>query len=126
MLLFKPEIVQMFRGVPEIWNGAQGLAQSDRFAVWRRGSWRDHWEDCGGRSEKSLDEWEDDDVETFIEDLGDNTMEIGGGSAEAVLWNHDRRPVRTVWKSGEPIDAKTLKEMFPRACPPWRISPRRA
>ena len=31
--------------------------------------------------EKSIEGWEDDDMETFIEDLGDNTMEIGGGSA---------------------------------------------
>ena len=81
MLLSKPEITKMFRKAAQVWNENKDyLSEIDsRFGD------GDHGVTIGkiaGLIEKSLDGWDDDDVETFLEDLGDNTMEIGGGSAD--------------------------------------------
>ena len=78
MLLSKPEITKMFRKAAQVWNENKDyLSEIDsRFGD------GDHGVTIGkiaGLIEKSLDGWDDDDVETFLEDLGDNTMEIGGG-----------------------------------------------
>ena len=80
MLLSKPEIIQMFTKIAQLWNENKDyLSEIDsRFGD------GDHGVTIGkiaGLMEKSMNAWEDDDMETFIEDLGDNTMEIGGGSA---------------------------------------------
>ena len=80
MLLSKPEITKMFRKAAQVWNENKDyLSEIDsRFGD------GDHGVTIGkiaGLIEKSLDGWDDDDVETFLEDLGDNTMEIGGGRA---------------------------------------------
>ena len=64
-----------------------------------------------GLIEKSLDGWDDDDVETFLEDLGDNTMEIGGGSA-GPLYGTMIGGLSGPLEGNKPIDAGTLKEMF--------------
>jgi dihydroxyacetone kinase-like protein len=61
--------------------------------------------------EKSIEGWEDDDMETFIEDLGDNTMEIGGGSA-GPLYGTMIGGLSGPLEGNRPIDAKILKEMF--------------
>ena len=61
--------------------------------------------------EKSIEGWEDDDMETFIEDLGDNTMEIGGGSA-GPLYGTMIGGLSGPLEGNKPIDAKILKEMF--------------
>ncbi len=52
--------------------------------VWGRGPWRNLGK-IAGLMEKSMNAWEDDDMETFIEDLGDNTMEIAG-AAQVPVW----------------------------------------
>ena len=80
MLLSKAEITKMLRKAAQVWNENKDyLSEIDsRFGD------GDHGVTIGkiaGLIEKSLDGWDDDDVETFLEDLGDNTMEIGGGSA---------------------------------------------
>lgn len=80
MLLLKPEVSRMLRGVVRLWaENKEHLSEIDsRFGD------GDHGVTIGkiaGLMEKSLDAWEDDDIERFIQDLGDNTMEIGGGSA---------------------------------------------
>ena len=80
MLLFKPEIVQMLRGVSEIWTEHKDeLSQIDsRFGD------GDHGVTIGKIAAvigRDLDGWQDDDAETFLEDLGDDIMAVGGGSA---------------------------------------------
>ena len=94
MLLSKLEITKMFRKAAQVWNENKDyLSEIDsRFGD------GDHGVTIGkiaGLIEKSLDGWDDDDVETFLEDLGDNTMEIGGGSAGSIIRNHDWRAVRS-------------------------------
>ena len=74
------KLQKMFRKAAQVWNENKDyLSEIDsRFGD------GDHGVTIGkiaGLIEKSLDGWDDDDVETFLEDLGDNTMEIGGGSA---------------------------------------------
>ena len=98
MLLSKAEITKMLRKAAQVWNENKDyLSEIDsRFGD------GDHGVAIGkiaGLIEKSLDGWDDDDVETFLEDLGDNTMEIGGGLSGPLEGN-------------KPIDAGTLKEMF--------------
>ena len=95
MLLSKPEIIQMFTKIAQLWNENKDyLSEIDsRFGD------GDHGVTIGkiaGLMEKSMNAWEDDDMETFIEDLGDNTMEIGGGQRRSPVWDHDRRPFRTI------------------------------
>ena len=80
MLLSKPEIEKMFHKVAEIWQENKDyLSEIDsRFGD------GDHGVTIGKIAsliEKKLAAWEDDDIEEFLEDLGDSTMEIGGGSA---------------------------------------------
>ena len=110
MLLAKPEVIQMFKKIALLWNENKDyLSQIDsRFGD------GDHGITIGkiaSLMEKSIEGWEDDDMETFIEDLGDNTMEIGGGSAgplDGTMIGGLSGPL----EGNRPIDAKILKEMF--------------
>ena len=110
MLLAKPEIIQMFKKIALLWNENKDyLSQIDsRFGD------GDHGITIGkiaSLMEKSIEGWEDDDMETFIEDLGDNTMEIGGGSA-GPLYGTMIGGLSGPLEGNKPIDAKILKEMF--------------
>ena len=110
MLLAKPEIIQMFKKIALLWNENKDyLSQIDsRFGD------GDHGNTIGkiaSLMEKSIEGWEDDDMETFIEDLGDNTMEIGGGSA-GPLYGTMIGGLSGPLEGNRPIDAKILKEMF--------------
>ena len=110
MLLTKPEIIQMFKKIAQLWNENKDyLSQIDsRFGD------GDHGITIGkiaSLMEKSIEGWEDDDMETFIEDLGDNTMEIGGGSA-GPLYGTMIGCLSGPLEGNKPIDAKILKEMF--------------
>ena len=110
MLLAKPEIIQMFKKIAQLWNENKDyLSQIDsRFGD------GDHGITIGkiaSLMEKSIEGWEDDDMETFIEDLGDNTMEIGGGSA-GPLYGTMIGGLSGPLEGNKPIDAKILKEMF--------------
>ena len=80
MLLFKAEIIRMLQGVADIWaEHKDELSQIDsRFGD------GDHGVTIGkiaAKNRQNLEGWQDDDVETFLEDLGDDIMAIGGGSA---------------------------------------------
>ena len=110
MLLAKPEVIQMFKKIALLWNENKDyLRQIDsRFGD------GDHGITIGkiaSLMEKSIEGWEDDDMETFIEDLGDNTMEIGGGSA-GPLYGTMIGGLSGPLEGNRPIDAKILKEMF--------------
>lgn len=110
MLLAKPVIIQMFKKIALLWNENKDyLSQIDsRFGD------GDHGITIGkiaSLMEKSIEGWEDDDMETFIEDLGDNTMEIGGGSA-GPLYGTMIGGLSGPLEGNRPIDAKILKEMF--------------
>lgn len=110
MLLAKPEVIQMFKKIALLWNENKDyLSQIDsRFGD------GDHGITIGkiaSLMEKSIEGWEDDDMETFIEDLGDNTMEIGGGSA-GPLYGTIIGGLSGPLEGNRPIDAKILKEMF--------------
>ena len=110
MLLAKPEVIQMFKKIALLWNENKDyLSQIDsRFGD------GDHGITIGkiaSLMEKSIEGWEDDDMETFIEDLGDNTMEIGGGSA-GPLYGTRIGGLSGPLEGNRPIDAKILKEMF--------------
>ena len=110
MLLAKPEVIQMFKKIALLWNENKDyLSQIDsRFGD------GDHGITIGkiaSLMEQSIEGWEDDDMETFIEDLGDNTMEIGGGSA-GPLYGTMIGGLSGPLEGNRPIDAKILKEMF--------------
>lgn len=110
MLLAKPEIIQMFRKIAQLWNENKGcLSEIDsRFGD------GDHGITIGkiaGLMEKSMDDWKDDDMEAFIENLGDSTMEIGGGSA-GPLYGTMIGGLSGPLEGNRPIDARILKEMF--------------
>ena len=110
MLLAKPEVIQMFKKIALLWNENKDyLSQIDsRFGD------GDHGITIGkiaSLMEKSIEGWEDDDMETFIEDLGDNTMEIGGGSA-GPLYGTMIGGLSGPLEGNRPIDAQILKEMF--------------
>ena len=80
MLLSKPELVRMLRGVAGIWTEHKDeLSEIDsRFGD------GDHGVTIGKIAAvigRDLDGWQDDDAETFLEDLGDDIMAVGGGSA---------------------------------------------
>lgn len=110
MLLFKPEVERMLRGVVRLWNeNKDRLSEIDsRFGD------GDHGVTIGkiaGLMERSLDGWENDDVETFIQDLGDDTMEIGGGSA-GPLYGTLIGGLSEPLSGGDGIDGAALKAMF--------------
>lgn len=110
MLLSKPEIIKMFEMTARIWNENKDyLSEIDsKFGD------GDHGVTIGkiaGLMERSLDAWQDDDAESFLEDLGDSTMEIGGGSA-GPLYGTMIGGLSGPLEGNKPIDAGTLKEMF--------------
>lgn len=110
MLLFKPEVSRMLRGVVRLWaENKERLSEIDsRFGD------GDHGVTIGkiaGLMEKSLDAWEDDDIGSFIQDLGDSTMEIGGGSA-GPLYGTMIGGLSEPLPAGTGIDAAMLKAMF--------------
>lgn len=110
MLLSKPEITQMFRKIAQVWNeNKEYLSEIDsRFGD------GDHGITIGkiaGLIEKSIEEWQDEDMERFLENLGDNTMEIGGGSA-GPLYGTMIGGLSGPLEGSKPIDARILKEMF--------------
>lgn len=124
MLLAKPEVIQMFKKIALLWNENKDyLSQIDsRFGD------GDHGITIGkiaSLMEKSIEGWEDDDMETFIEDLGDNTMEIGGGSA-GPLYGTLIGGLSGPLEGNKPIDAKILKEMFTECLSAMEISRQRA
>lgn len=110
MLLTKQEIIQMFKKIAQLWNENKDyLSQIDsRFGDGDHGI---TIAKIAGLMEKSIEGWEDDDLETFIEELGDNTMEIGGGSA-GPLYGTLIGGLSGPLEGNKPIDAKILKEMF--------------
>lgn len=110
MLLLKPEIAAMFRGVARLWNENRDLLSEidSRFGD------GDHGVTIGkiaGLMERSLDAWEGEDIEGFIQDLGDDTMEIGGGSA-GPLYGTMIGGLSEPLSGDAGIDGATLKAMF--------------
>lgn len=110
MLLLKPEIARMFRSVVKIWNENKDyLSEIDsRFGD------GDHGVTIGkiaGQIEKHLEDWTDDDIQAFIEDIGDAAMEIGGGSA-GPLYGTLIGGLAEPLSGGEAIDGARLKEML--------------
>ena len=110
MLLLKPEIEKMFHKVAEIWQENKNyLSEIDsRFGD------GDHGVTIGKIAsliEKKLAAWEDDDIEEFLEDLGDSTMEIGGGSA-GPLYGTLIGGLSGPLNGGGAIGEGLLKEMF--------------
>ena len=110
MLLPKPEIEKMFHKVAEIWQENKDyLSEIDsRFGD------GDHGVTIGKIAsliEKKLAAWEDDDIEEFLEDLGDSTMEIGGGSA-GPLYGTLIGGLSGPLSGGGAIGEGLLKEMF--------------
>lgn len=110
MLLLKPEIEKMFHKVAEIWQENKDyLSEIDsRFGD------GDHGVTIGKIAsliEKKLAAWEDDDIEEFLEDLGDSTMEIGGGSA-GPLYGTLIGGLSGPLNGGGAIGEGLLKEMF--------------
>ena len=110
MLLSKPEIEKMFHKVAEIWQENKDyLSEIDsRFGD------GDHGVTIGKIAsliEKKLAAWEDDDIEDFLEDLGDSTMEIGGGSA-GPLYGTLIGGLSGPLNGGGAIGEGLLKEMF--------------
>lgn len=110
MLLLKPEIVHMFRGVVKIWNENKDyLSEIDsRFGD------GDHGVTIGkiaGQIEKHLEAWADDDIQAFIEDIGDAAMEIGGGSA-GPLYGTLIGGLAEPLSGEDAIDGARLKEML--------------
>ena len=110
MLLSKPEIEKMFRKVAEVWHENKDyLSEIDsRFGD------GDHGVTIGKIAsliEKKLAAWEDDDIEEFLEDLGDSTMEIGGGSA-GPLYGTLIGGLSGPLNGGGAIGEGLLKEMF--------------
>ena len=110
MLLSKPEIEKMFHRVAEIWQENKDyLSEIDsRFGD------GDHGVTIGKIAsliEKKLAAWEDDDIEEFLEDLGDSTMEIGGGSA-GPLYGTLIGGLSGPLNGGGAIGEGLLKEMF--------------
>ena len=110
MLLSKPEIEKMFHKVAEIWQENKDyLSEIDsRFGD------GDHGVTIGKIAsliEKKLAAWEDDNIEEFLEDLGDSTMEIGGGSA-GPLYGTLIGGLSGPLNGGGAIGEGLLKEMF--------------
>lgn len=110
MLLLKPEIIRMLRGAAALWTeNKDRLSEIDsRFGD------GDHGVTIGkiaGLMQKSLDVWEDDDIEKFLQDLGDSIMEIGGGSA-GPLYGTMVGGLSEPLSGGNGIDGAMLKRMF--------------
>ena len=118
MLLSKPEITSMFRGVARLW-----CANKDRLSeIDSRFGDGDHGVTIGkiaGLITKNLDTWEDDDIEEFLQSLGDDTMEIGGGSA-GPLYGTMIGGLSDPLSGSDAIDSEGLKAMLEGCLPLWR------
>lgn len=113
MLLLKSDVVRMFRGVVTRWMENKNILSEidSRFGD------GDHGVTIGkiaGLINQRLNAWEDDDLEQFIEALGDGTMEIGGGSA-GPLYGTMIGGLSEPLSGGTGIDGATLKEMFEKS-----------
>lgn len=113
MLLSKPDVVRMFRGVVTRWMENKNILSEidSRFGD------GDHGVTIGkiaGLITQRLNAWEDDNLEQFIEELGDGTMEIGGGSA-GPLYGTMIGGLSEPLCGGAGIDGATLKEMFAKS-----------
>lgn len=110
MLLSKPEITRMFRRIAQVWNENKDYLNDidSRFGD------GDHGVTIGkiaGLIEDSIDKWQDEDMETFLEALGDNAMKIGGGSA-GPLYGTMIGGLSGPLEGSKPVNARILKEMF--------------
>lgn len=110
MLLLKPEVTRMLRGAVQLW-----MENKDRLSeIDSQFGDGDHGVTIGkiaGLMQKNLDAWEDDDIENFIQNLGDATMEIGGGSA-GPLYGTMIGGLSGPLSGGTGIDGAMLKAMF--------------
>ena len=110
MLLSKPEIIGMLGKVSQIWiENKDYLSDIDsRFGDGDHGI---TIAKIANLITKCIGEWADDDVEHFLEDLGDKAMEIGGGSA-GPLYGTMIGGLSGPLDGNKPIDAVMLREMF--------------
>ncbi|MDR3230727.1 MAG: dihydroxyacetone kinase subunit L [Synergistaceae bacterium] len=110
MLLVKDSFSSMFRSVALLWqNNTARLGEIDsRFGD------GDHGVTIGKMAAlilSRLDEWRDESIRSFIENLGSGFMEIGGGSAGPLYGTLVGGFAEAL--SGETeVDAATLKAMF--------------
>lgn len=110
MLLLKDEMVRMLRGAAKIWAEQKDyLSEIDsRFGD------GDHGVTIGkiaALMEQSLDGWQDEDAENFLEELGDDIMAIGGGSAGPLYGTMIGGLAGALDGSGA-VDGAVLKQMF--------------
>lgn len=110
MLLSKRELMSLFSSVAQIWTEQKDtLSEIDsRFGD------GDHGVTIGKIAhliDRSLEEWNDETLETWIMDLGDNIMAIGGGSA-GPLYGTMIGGLAEALGGHDMIDAAILKDMF--------------
>lgn len=110
MLISKTELILALRAVTRLWNeNTEYLSEIDsKFGD------GDHGVTIGKIAkviEKSIDSWQDDDMEEFLENLGDDIMEVGGGSA-GPLYGTMIGGLAGPLEGSAPIDGPVLKEML--------------
>lgn len=110
MLISKPELKRMLLKVAELW-----LENKDHLSdIDSKFGDGDHGVTIGkiaNLMKKSIEEWDDDSIEAFMEALGDDTMGIGGGSAGPLYGTMIGGMAQSLG-GVEAIDAGALKQMF--------------
>lgn len=110
MLISKIELKKMFHKTADIW-----LEHKDELSkIDSKFGDGDHGVTIGkiaNLMKKSLESWEDDTMEMFIEDLGDDIMGIGGGSAGPLYGTMIGGMAQSL-DGVDVIDAEALKQMF--------------